>query len=106
MTHNVTAENGGIPITLAPQSLVEEILQNIAMILGTVRNTAPLFRDFGISATFLDKPTVAAESILIGEIYDAIELHEPRAEIVNVFFERDESAGKIVPVLEVIINAR
>jgi hypothetical protein len=74
------------------------------MILSTVRNTAPLFRDFGITATFIDKPTRAAEALLIAEVFDAIEQYEPRVEIVNVSIERNEMTGKITPVLEVRIH--
>ena len=99
----VTADEP-INISLAPATLIEEITQNVIMILSTVKNTAPLYRDFGISATFLDKPIAAAESIIIGEIYDAIEMYEPRAEILSVSFSRDERTGKLVPSLEVGIN--
>jgi len=92
-------------INFAPATIVEEVLQNVATILSTVRYTAPLYRDFGISATALDKPTIAAESILIAEIFDAIEMFEPRAEILNVSFVRDEFTGRLSPHLEVNINA-
>ena len=91
-------------ITLAPATYIEEILQNVAMIISTTKNTAPLYRDFGISAAFLDKPTVAAEAILIAEILDAIEMYEPRAEVLNVSFERDERTGRLFPRLEVGIR--
>ena len=92
-------------ITLAPETLTDEIIQNVAMIISTLKNTVPLFRDFGISATFLDRPTIAAESLLIAEIFDAVEMHEPRAEILSVTFERGgEMAGKLMPVVEVNIN--
>jgi phage baseplate assembly protein W len=50
-------------------------------------------------------PQPAAESILVGEIYDAIEESEPRLEILNISFERDEFKGKTKPLLEVRINA-
>ena len=86
-------------------TVIEEIVQNVAMIITTIKNTAPLFRDFGISAAFLDKPTAAAEALLIAEIFDAIEAYEPRAEILNVSFTRDARAGKLVSVLEVGIDA-
>ena len=92
-------------INLAPETVVEEVLQNITMILLTLKNTAPLDRNFGLSARFLDKPTPVAESILVGEIIDAIEQYEPRAEILSVSFVRDERIGKIIPRLEVEINA-
>jgi len=103
MTHILTADESP-KITLAPATPIEEILQNITMIITTIKTTQPLFRDFGVSAIFLDKPTPAAEAILIAEIFDAIEMYEPRAEILNVSFERDERTGKIVPRLEVGIN--
>ena len=74
------------------------------MIISTMKNTAPLYRDFGISAAAVDRPIVAAEAILIGDILDAIETYEPRAEILDVSFLRDERAGKLVPRLEVGIN--
>ena len=103
MTHTITADERPI-INLAPGTLIEEILQNVAMIITTIKNTAPLFRDFGISATFLDRPTPAAEAVLIAEILDAIEMYEPRAEIISVIFIRDEMAGKLTPRLEVAIR--
>jgi len=103
MAYTVTAD-GKPKITFAPESLLEEVLQNITMILSTIKNTTPLFRDFGLSARFLDVPTPAAEAIMIAELYDAIELYEPRAEIKDVSFMRNESTGKVIPRLEVEIH--
>ena len=103
MTRTITADEKFV-ISLAPQTLIEEILQNVVMIISTIKGTVPLFRDFGISATFLDKRTVAAEAILIAEIFEAIEMYEPRAEIRDISFVRDELRGKLVPRLEVGIN--
>ena len=103
MTHTVTADMG-VKIKIAPESLIEEVLQNVAMILSTIKNTAPLARDIGLSARFVDKPIPVAEAILISEVLDAVEKYEPRAEIENVSFERDEDTGKIIPRLEVAIK--
>ena len=103
MTHSVTA-NESIKINLAPATLVEEVLQNVSMITSTIKATAPLYRDFGLSARFLDRPTPAAKAMLIAELFDAMEEYEPRAEILNVSFEEDERTGKVVPRLEVEIH--
>jgi len=103
MAYTITADGRAV-INLAPESVTEEVLQNITMILLTLKNTAPLDRNFGLSARFLDKPTPAAEAILVAEIFDAIEEYEPRAEIVNISFERDEGNGKVIPRLEVVIH--
>ena len=91
-------------IKLDPATPIEEILQNVQMIVSTMKTTVPLYRDFGISPTFIDMPMAVAEAILIGEIYDAMEAYEPRAEIKSITFERNESIGKLVPVLEVGID--
>ncbi len=100
-----TIAGGGVgTITLAPSTVVEEVLQNVAMILSTPKFTVPLDRNFGLSARFLDKPSPVSEAMIIAEVIDAIEEYEPRAEILNVTFERDESIGKLIPRLEVEIN--
>ena len=103
MTYTITADER-LVISLAPETLIEEIIQNVAMIISTMKNTAPLFRDFGVSMTFLDRPTPAAEALIVAEIYDAVEMFEPRAEILNVSFVRDEMTGRIFPSLEVGIS--
>jgi len=98
------AINGGAGITLAPESLAEEVMQNITMILSTAKNTAPLAREFGLTARFVDMPTPAAEAILVAEVLDAVEEYEPRAEVLDITFTRDEMTGLIVPRLEVEIH--
>lgn len=91
-------------INLAPGSVIEEVTQNLTMILSTLKNTVPLDRDFGLSARFLDKSTPVAEAVLVSEILDAIERYEPRAEAVEITFERDDGTGKLIPRLEVEIK--
>ena len=102
MTYTIKSDEK-VKINLAPKTLFEEIIQNLTMILSTIKNTTPLERDFGLSARFIDKPTPAAEALLTAEVLDAVEKYEPRAQIVDIFFERDEIAGKITPRLEVEI---
>ena len=103
MIYSVTASEP-IKINLAPASLIEEILQNLSMILQTTKNTAPLDRDFGLSGAYIDKPAPVAETLLVSEMYAAVEKYEPRVKIVGVSFETDESTGKLSPCLEVEIN--
>ena len=90
-------------INLAPESTVEEVLQNIVMILTTPRFSVPLDRGLGLAQRFLDKPVQLAQPILISEVMEAITLYEPRAEIVNVSFELGELPGALIPVVEVNI---
>ena len=102
---NYTIEaNSHVPINLAPATQHEEVLQNVRMILSTIRGTCPLFRDFGTNMDFVDVPIQAAESMLVGEVFDAIARFEPRAEINNISIRRDDMNGKLIPILEVNIN--
>lgn len=103
MTYDVKASER-VKINLAPATLVEEVLQNLAMIIQTAVNSVPLYRSFGTSGAFLDKPTPAAETLIVSEIYEAVEKYEPRAEIRNIYFETDGATGKLSPCLEVVIN--
>lgn len=103
MAYSITSAEP-IKINLAPKTLIEEIIQNVSMILQTIKYTAPLYREFGISARYVDKPMQIAETLLISEIYAAIEKYEPRAQIVNISFDHDEKTGKLNPRLEVEIN--
>jgi len=103
MTYTVTT-NATEDINLAPQTVIEEVVQNVAMIISTPQFTVPLMREFGLPMRFIDKPIQAARSLLIAEIYDAIEKYEPRAIIQSVSFEEDHEAGKLIPKVEVKIN--
>jgi phage baseplate assembly protein W len=97
---------GGLEnINLAPETVYDEILQNVAVLLSTPAMTVPLDRGLGLKQEFLDKPVSLAENMLVAEVMDAVELYEPRAVITDIEFERDEMNGRLVPIVEVsIIN--
>lgn len=90
-------------LNLAPETLEEEVLQNVAIIVSTPKFSVPLDRGLGLAQRFIDKPIQVAQSILISEVLDAVEEYEPRAEVTNVTFEVGETPGLLVPVLEVNI---
>ena len=84
-------------LNLAPETLEEEVLQNVAIIVSTPKFSVPLDRGLGLAQRFIDKPIQVAQSILISEVLDAVE------EVTNVTFEAGETPGLLVPVLEVNI---
>ena len=92
------------PINLAPETLLEEIIQNINTILLTPKGSVPLDRNFGTSWQFIDRPTQIAESMIIADVFDAIEEYEPRVEIIDITFVTSDMTGVITPRLEVSIN--
>lgn len=84
--------------------LVSDVLQNIAVILATPKGSVPLYREFGLSTVFLDKPMPKAKMMMMAEIKEAIERWEPRAEYVSIqFTERITQPGTLWPTVEVEI---
>ena len=89
-------------INLSTTTTVEDVLQNLAVIVSTPQQSVPLDRGFGMPQRYLDKPLPIANQLLVAEVLDAVEEYEPRAEIVDITFEIDESApGRLIPILEV-----
>lgn len=97
----VTADD--TPVSFAPETTVDEILQNIRTILTTYKGTVPLDRGFGISAEYLDKPIPVAEATMASEIMTAVRRYEPRARVAGVTFTGDGN-GALMPRIEVILS--
>ena len=70
-----------------------EILQNVAVILGTVKGTVPLDREFGLDITFLDSPLPVARARFSAEVATEIEKQEPRVRVTRVDFDETPDAG-------------
>lgn len=103
MTYKVSSQDLS-EIKLNEDDTVASVLQNIAIILSTRRQSAPFYRDFGLPMRFIDKPIEVAKTLMIAEIQEAILEFEPRATLLNVTFEIDENApGRLVPTVEVEI---
>ena len=102
----VTTEN---KLNLAPKNEREEIYQNIATILKTIKGSVPLDRDFGVDGSYIDLPMPIAKGQWQAEIIDAIERDEPRVRVINVDFKEnsiDAMDGILSPVVtvEIITN--
>lgn len=102
MTYTVTA---GAALTLNETGTAASVLQNVAIILSTRRGSCPMYRDFGISMDFLDRPIPVAKTLAYAEIKEAIEAYEPRATVVGVTFSEDaDRPGLLIPIVEVSIE--
>lgn len=91
-------------INFAPSTIEQEVLQNVATILATVRNTVPYDRALGINPDYLDDPTPVTRSRLIADIISAIHSREPRAKVTDVVFKEDQAEGVLIPTVRVIVN--
>lgn len=103
MSYKVSAADMS-SVRLNETDTVTAVLQNVAIILATRQGSVPLYRDFGLSQEFIDKPLPVAKTLLHAEIREAIERFEPRAEVVGVTFDTSEAAhGILIPIVEVNI---
>lgn len=94
------------PIEIGATGLAE-ILQNVRVILSTLRGTVPLDRGFGLSATWLDQPAPEAMAGLSAEIVEAVERWETRARVVSVQFRAGPDAamdGRLFPVVRISLQ--
>lgn len=91
-------------INFAPATEYEEIMQNLRTILATTKFSVPLDRDFGVDASFVDKPMEQAKAMYIVAIIEAIRQYEPRAEVVQIDWD-DDIDGQLIPRVQVNINA-
>lgn len=104
MEYDVTLEPGAIK--LMPATELEEIMQNVRMILQTMRGTVPLYREFGVSGELVDKPVNLVQNRLAAEYARAIQKWEPRARLKKIYWRqtRTEVAdGKLIPVVRLTV---
>jgi len=94
-----------LDITLCENNTVNSVLQNIAVLLATRKGTVPLYREFGLSMEYIDKPIDVAKTLMTSEIAEAIEDFEPRATLLNLEIESNtKEPGKVTVILEVDIS--
>lgn len=92
-------------LDLRPATTAEEVLRNVAIILATARGSVPLYRDFGVSQDYLDKPLPTAEAMLISSVKEAVEDYEPRASILDIRFNGNAAEpAKLMPVVEIEVK--
>jgi len=84
----------------------KEIIQNVAVILSTIKGSVPLDRDFGLIADFLDRPIPVAQAMVASEIVAEVEKQEPRVKVTMVVFVEDENTMDGVMVPQVSIEIR
>lgn len=101
MTYTIRSDSKPT-FALAENDTTQSILQNLFLLLETRKGTVPMYRSFGLSQSFVDKPQAVATALAATEIREAIEEYEPRATLLDLRTEADEN-GNTVFVLEVKI---
>lgn len=79
-----------VEIILSHSSSVDvEVLRNVKMILTTIEETVPYYREFGISGEIIDLPINEAQGLYMVECISKIRKYEPRAIVESVDFSHD-----------------
>ena len=76
-------------INFAPQTLAEEVIQNVITLCTTAKYSVPMDREVGINAVFLDEPVNTVRARFTQEVIMAVRKFEPRAEITRITFDGD-----------------
>lgn len=98
---DTTKEN---EISLDPQTVYEEVVQNLYFLYSSTEYDIPLDRGLGLGGAYIDRPVETARALAAADIYEKTEKYEPRAEIVSIGFEADYESGALKPIVEVVIN--
>ncbi|MBA2943220.1 GPW/gp25 family protein [Paenibacillus sp. CGMCC 1.16610] len=88
------------PIDLGAKG-TDEIIQNIRTIVTTIKGSVPLDREFGVEPSFMDQPMHLAKPLFTAEIIMQIRKYEPRVEVVQVLFQEDAQAGRLIPIIRI-----
>lgn len=91
-------------LVLNETDIVKSVMQNVGIIIRTWAGTVPLYREFGCSHDFLDRPINVASPAIIAELREAIERFEPRARVKSIRFGiHPDKPGALMPEVEVEI---
>ena len=105
MIHKVSSSDTSI--IYKKQTIVEEVLQNVRMILGTYKTTVPLSRDFAMDISLIDKRVPDVRNEIAAILLDVLKKYEPRAKLKSVEIKNVNDSYEdyeIILYLEVMAN--
>ena len=88
MTNNIHTVLGlnAKEINWFPQTVIEEILQNVMVLITTIVGSVPLDRELGIDASFIDEPLPRGQMKAAIFVSETIQEYEPRVEVMEIDF--------------------
>lgn len=91
----IEVTNNPAEIDFAPSSETLEIVQNVRMILSTMKNSVPLFREFGVDCNNLDAPINIATAKITAELAKEISQYEPRCRLKSCKIDGNGIEGEL-----------
>ena len=94
-----------VELSLKPQTKAEAIVQQLYIIIQTIRGEVPMYREFGTDHSYKDMPLQVARSMYIGAISEAIDKYMPEVTLSQVNFQNDSDYGNLLMCsIEVTVN--
>ena len=90
-------------INLSPQTLEEEVVQNIAVILASVRGTIPYMRGFGRNRETEGRPMPVVKNMIVSDVFQQISDYEPRAILGEIRVEENEESDELNDILITVV---
>lgn len=95
-------DNQNVEYNLWPDTVAEEVIQNILTLLRTEKYSVPLHRELGLSMDYVDAPTVAAQAMIRSDLFEMIPKYEPRVKVERISFSRaEENVSTLIPKVQV-----
>lgn len=82
---------------------IDEVLQNVAFILSSIKGTCPMDRDFAWDPN-IDAPIEVSKALLASRVKEVVEQNEPRAEVIEIIVEEHHETGELKPKVKVNIR--
>lgn len=86
------------------QSLSDDLREQIKFLLCTPVGTVVCDREFGIDMSFIDKPTLTAETMFAAEVCQKLEKYIPSIKLDNVQFTANEIGDNLIAKVVVKIG--
>lgn len=100
MTYTISTDSPP-SLSLCEEDPLKSILQNVYLILATRTGTIPMYRQFGLPMSFIDRPGIAAQTVAASEIREAIGEFEPRAKVTDISYMPSADGAKLTVKVEV-----
>lgn len=93
----------GIPLTFAPETREDQVIQELYILLNTAKGEVPYYREYGIDSSYLHKPINIAKTMYAAAINEGVNKFIPGASLKRVRFNDASDPASLVPILEVTL---
>ncbi len=94
-----------LALTFFPKTRADQVIQELYILINSMRGEVPTYRDFGVNPSWLHMPYQVAATSYSVSIREAIKKYLPEVSIEDLTFESDpDNPTTLYPVLEVTVD--